>query len=157
MPRNSSETIFDGKIQKFRIITNGLCYGPCPEPEEEVEQHLIIARDGRVWFTGYNFGEYGIDKYVQGRKKHFKLSEEKIKPIFDAFQEYFSTWFMPCFVTDVGDWEMTITTDTGNVVKFSSSYGSEMLYNDKHLTQIVTEILEIEDLWVFGGIEEYEE
>lgn len=149
------EVYYDGKIQKFRLITNGLCYGPCPEPTDEVEQHLTITRDGRVWFSGYNFGTWGINKYVQGRKLQFKLSEEKVAPIFEAFQDYFSMRFMPYFATDIGDWEMKITTDTGDEATFNSSYGSPMYYQDKHLSQIVAEILEIEDLWVFGCIEEY--
>lgn len=42
------------QIQKVRIISNNICYGPKPLPEDEVEQHLTISASGRVWFTGYS-------------------------------------------------------------------------------------------------------
>lgn len=151
------EEFFVGKIQRFKIVTNGMCYGPCPEPDDEVEQHLTVTRDGRVWFTGYNYGTWGTGKHEKGRTKQFKLSEEVVKPIFDAFQAYFSTGFIPWFATDIGSWEMTITTNAGDKAEFYSSYGAEMEYNGKQLTEIVSEILQIEDLWVFGGIDRYEE
>ena len=151
------EVYFDGQIRRFKIVTNGMCYGPCPEPEDEIEQHLTVARDGRVWFTGYNYGTWGTGKHEKGRTKQFRLSEEAVKPIFDAFQAYFSTGFIPWFATDIGSWEMMITTDAGDKTKFYSSYGSDMEYNGKQLTEIVREILQIEDLWVFGGTDRYEE
>lgn len=58
-------SIFQGEPRKIRIISNSTGYGLCPEPEEEVEQHLTINADGLVWFSAYNFGE-GFDHH----KKH---------------------------------------------------------------------------------------
>ena len=40
--------IFQGTLKKMRIILNNICYGPMPEPDEEVEQHLTINDEGRV-------------------------------------------------------------------------------------------------------------
>lgn len=33
-------------IQKIRIISNNICYGPGPSPKDEVEQHLTISANG---------------------------------------------------------------------------------------------------------------
>lgn len=38
---------FKGTSQKVRIVSNNICYGPSPEPDDEVEQHIIINADGR--------------------------------------------------------------------------------------------------------------
>lgn len=45
--------IFQGTLKKVRIVSNNICYGPMPEPDEEIEQHLTINDEGRVWFSGY--------------------------------------------------------------------------------------------------------
>ena len=34
--------IFTGELKKIRIVSNRLGYGPCPEPDEEVEQHITL-------------------------------------------------------------------------------------------------------------------
>ncbi len=54
--------IFKGMPHKIRIVSNGMGYGPCPEPNDIVEQHITINSDGRVWFSAYAFGE-GFGKY----------------------------------------------------------------------------------------------
>ena len=53
-------------IQKIQIISNNICYGPPPEHETEVEQHLTISSSGRIWFNAYNFMG-GFDNYKKGR------------------------------------------------------------------------------------------
>lgn len=42
-----------------------------PEPDEEVEQHLTINNEGRVWFSGYNFGCDG-ERY----KSYYYMTED---------------------------------------------------------------------------------
>lgn len=57
--------------KKVQIISDLLCYGPCPEPEDEIEQRITISATGRVWFTEYLFGEIGCEKKPIGRKLQF--------------------------------------------------------------------------------------
>lgn len=38
--------LFKGEIRKSRLVSNRLGYGPCPEPDEEVEQHITIKSTG---------------------------------------------------------------------------------------------------------------
>lgn len=58
----------------MRVISNNICYGPMPESNEEVEQHLTINSEGRVWFSGYNFGTGG-GQYEKARSKNFKIDK----------------------------------------------------------------------------------
>jgi hypothetical protein len=37
------------QIQTVRIISNNICFGPEPLPDDEVEQHLTISASGRIW------------------------------------------------------------------------------------------------------------
>lgn len=65
-------SIFQGEPRKIRIISNSTgYYGLCPEPEEEVEQHLTINADGLVWFSAYNFGD-GFDHHKKARSQIIK-------------------------------------------------------------------------------------
>ena len=41
---------FQGQIKGMKLISNHLCYGPRPEPDDEIEQHLSLFADGRVFF-----------------------------------------------------------------------------------------------------------
>lgn len=43
--------IFQGTLKKICIVSNNICYRPMPKPDEEVEQHLTINNEGRVWFS----------------------------------------------------------------------------------------------------------
>lgn len=55
--------LFEGQIRSMKLISNHICFGPPPEPEDEVEQHLSLLVDGRVFFSGYVFGERTDFKY----------------------------------------------------------------------------------------------
>ena len=44
------------EVKKITLISNNICYGPSPKADEEVEQRLTILKNGRVWFSGYNYG-----------------------------------------------------------------------------------------------------
>lgn len=62
--------IFRGTLNKMQIISNNTCFGHMPEPNEEVEQHLIINNEGRVFFSGYKFGHSG-EQYEKARSKNY--------------------------------------------------------------------------------------
>ena len=66
--------IFQGILKKVRILSNNICYGSMPEPDDEVEQHLTINDKGYVWFSGYNFGNAG-ERCKKARTKNFKIEK----------------------------------------------------------------------------------
>lgn len=60
-------------IQKFKLISNNICYGPEPSPNDEVEQHLTISATGDVWFIGYNYGR--AMEIPENKDWHFKFPQ----------------------------------------------------------------------------------
>lgn len=99
-------------IQKIRIISNNICYGPEPSPKDEVEQHSTISANGRVWFTSYNYAS-GFGKYQIDRKQQFSIEKLIVDEILNLFSQYCESDQLLCYATDIGIWEMEIT-DTEN-------------------------------------------
>ena len=100
--------MFKLKIQKVRIVSNNICYGPEPLPEDKVEQHLTISASGRVWFKAYKYAN-GFGKYEICRKQQLAIGETVAKEILALFSQYINSDQLVCYATDIGSWEMTIT------------------------------------------------
>lgn len=145
-----SPFVLDGHAKKIKIISNNICYGPCPMPEDEVEQHLTMTADGRVWFTGYNFGNVN-GKYERGRTKQFRLDREKADHIFSAFSRFFGGEFVDVFATDIGSWEMTIVNTEGRKFPFKGSLCADYKIDGVDLSDLIRDSLEVDDLYVFDG------
>ena len=142
--------LLKGQALKIYIISNGLCYGPCPMPEDEVEQHLTLYEDGRVCFAGYNYGNR-CGKYERGRSKQFKIAKEKANRIFAAYNRFFSTDFEYYFATDIGSWDMIMINTEGEEFKFNGSLFVDFAVEGVNLSELMREELGIENLWVFDG------
>ena len=82
--------IFTGELKKIRIVSNRLGYGPCPEPDEEVEQHITLNSEGRVWFSAYVFGQRRDGHYEKARTQNLKVDKAVAERIMFAFSAYFS-------------------------------------------------------------------
>jgi len=142
--------IFKGEPKKIRIVSNNICYGPPPEPEDEVEQHLTIVADGRVWFSAYNFGEVP-GRYQKARSKVYKIEKAVAERVLNSISSYFSSEYDELFATDIGDWVMEITNTQGIVYKFRGSLCADFDVNGTDLSDLVREALGMDDLYVFDG------
>lgn len=141
--------LLQGRAKKIKIISNGMGYGPLPEPHDEAEQHLTIADDGRVWFSSYNYA--GAEKPKCLRKKQFKLSPEATERIFADFTQYFSADFECIFATDIGTWEMTIKNTDGRDFCFAGSLCCDFEIDGIDLSDLLRDALGMDDLFVFDG------
>lgn len=141
---------FYGKLKKIRIVSNNICYGPKPVPDEEVEQHLTINSDGDVWFSGYNFGCDG-EQYEEARNHNFKIEQNSVDRLFEAFSAYFAAGYDEFFVTDIGCWDMELTNTDGKIYKFSGSLCADFAYKGIDLSDLVRETVDMDDLFVFDG------
>jgi hypothetical protein len=141
---------FQGSVKKIQIISNNICYGHCPEPDEEVEQRLTINADGRVWFSGYNFGQ-GFHNYLCGRRKNFTIGKKAAAPILNAIGTYFSTAHDTTFVTDIGRWDVTITNTEGKPYQYTGSICCDFIAVDVDLSDLIRDTLDLPDLFVFDG------
>lgn len=63
-------------IKSIKITSNGICYGPMPDDNEEVEQYLTISSNGRVWFSARNYKQY-MDGKGYCRKKQLSIGKWK--------------------------------------------------------------------------------
>lgn len=103
------------KIKKVRLISNCLGFGPCPEPDEEIEQHLTVTSDGRVWFSGYGLLNGSIHK--------LRTAQSKIEPKIGAYivqriADRFSQEYEEEIVMDVGSWELELTNTEGHRYRY---------------------------------------
>ena len=147
---NSDESpfIFQGKAKKIKIISNCLCYGQKPQPNDEVEQRLSITEDGRVFFSSYNYCDG--DKYTKAKTRNFKVETEVAKNMFELVGDYFSDEFDVPYVTDVGDWKLFITNTDDVTFNFTGSLCS-MIPALENVSSAIRAELNMPELLVFDG------
>ena len=143
--------IFTGELKKIRIVSNRLGYGPCPEPDEEVEQHITLNSEGRVWFSAYVFGQRRDGHYEKARTQNLKVDKAVAERIMSAFSAYFSNEYTEIFATDIGDWNMELTNTEGKTYKFRGSLCSEFEVQGIDLSDLLRHSLDMPDLYVFDG------
>lgn len=142
--------VFQGTLKKMRIVSNGICYGPCPEPDDIVEQRITINSDGQVWYSGYAFGD-GYGKYKKAETNNFKIKKETAQNAINKVSKYFSREYEEVFATDIGNWELELTNTEGKVYKFSGSLCAEFEIDGVDLSDLIRDSLDIDDLYVFDG------
>lgn len=142
--------IFQGTLKKMRIVSNNICYGPMPGPDEEVEQHITINNEGRVWFSGYNFG-HGGERYERARSKNFKIEKASADKLLNAIAAYFGNEYIETFATDIGDWVMELTNTEGVTYRFRGSLCADFEYEGTDLSDLVRDTVGMDDLYVFDG------
>lgn len=141
--------IFDGVAQKLQIISNNICYGPCPKPDDEIEQHLSIAADGRIFFSVYAYGNG--TKYIKTRTKNFKIGSEKTAYLLKIVGDYFSDEYDVSFATDVGDWEMTLSNADNTPYHFRGSLCSGCSDELENISNVIRSTLDMPELLLFDG------
>lgn len=144
------------QIKKVKIVTNNICYGPEPLPDDEVEQHLTISANGTVSFTGYKYGD-GRGPYEVFREKQFSIEKALVKEIMNLFSQYLNSDQEPLFATDIGTWEMTITDKEDNNYNFFGALFGRVTVGDIDLTHYLREHLPIDDLLIFDSLEQYDD
>lgn len=140
--------MFQLQIQKVRIISNNICFGPEPLPDDEVEQHLTISANGGIWFTGYKYGN-GFGRFEISRKQQFNIGKSAVKKILELFSQYLDSDQLTCYATDIGTWEMTITDTKGEVHTFKGSLCGGVTVGDIDLTYYLREQIPIDSLFLF--------
>lgn len=141
--------------QKVTIVSDLLCYGPAPNPGDEIGQKLTINRKGQVWFSARTFNNYSEWKEIPLHRVRLKMDIQKAVEIIDQLFSWSSNNQLSEFATDVGTWNMTITFSNGFIEKNQGS-----MYSNKKLCEITNEIRELfPDLNIeaFGFSEESEE
>lgn len=142
--------IFDGIPEKMRIVSNNICYGPRPGPNDEVEQQLTINAEGQVWFSAYAFGD-GPEKYTKARSNNFNIGESNAAELLNKVASCFSREYDEIFATDIGDWELELTNTDGQIYKFRGSLCADFEVDGIDLSDLIRDALGLPDLYVFDG------
>lgn len=149
---NSPPYVFQGNAKRIKINSNILGYGMLPKEGMEVEQHLTITDDGRVWLTRYVVAEdFNFAKLRKTEQKRFRIDKEKAKALLDKYTKYFKDEYEVTFVTDVGSFEMQLTDDEGRTAVFFGPLVSEFEVDGYDLSQLTRDTVEDQSLFVFDG------
>ena len=139
--------------EKIIIKSNNISYGPMPAFNDEVEQHIKIYRNGRVQISRFVYGS-GIKRhgYIKAAKNVFQIPTEKAAWLLDLISGYFKDhdqeeWF----VTDIGDFQITITMEDGTKIRRKGSLDQDFEIGDDDLNSIIRETLGVDDLFLFNG------
>lgn len=140
--------LFRGTLVKIKLISNSMCYGPCPMPDQEIEQRITITPT-HIWVSRYDYGEgdpYKLRKRFDGR-----IARENGDAILKSIEDYFKNeeCFIP-YATDVGDWELILTNEEGENFRFVGSLiALGTLLDD--ISQDIRDRLDMPFLYLFNG------
>ena len=140
--------LFKGTLVKIKLISNSMCYGPCPMPDQEIEQRITITPT-HIWVSRYDYG--GGDPYKLRQRFDGRIARENGDAILKSIEDYFKSeeCFIP-FATDVGDWELILTNEDGENFKFVGSLiplGTSL----DDISQDVRKRLDMPFLYLFNG------
>ena len=139
---------FSGKAKKIKIVSNCLGYGPCPQPDDEAEQHLTITADGRVYFSSYSYGDGR--HYTKAKTRNFKIPCTSAIYVLKVVRDYFSAEHELNYATDVGDWKITLVNTDGDEYKEDGSLCPMSNEFDK-ISEIIRYNLDMPELLLFNG------
>ena len=140
----------DHRIKRIQLITNVMCYGLPPEPNEEVEQRLTINSSGGVWFSSYNFGE-GDFNYELRMRTRKSIVKDDVNLLFLRIKKYFDNQKDQLFITDVGVWTLNITYDDGDMIQYLGSIGQDIMIDGVELSNEIRRLLKNKNLFAFDG------
>lgn len=149
LPDYNGPDCFEGTLRSFRLESNNECYGPCPEPNDIVEQHLSVHRDGRFRLSAYRFGDG--NGLVRAATIQRKIRPEQAEQIFLLLEQHFAENTLQAFVTDVGSWDLELVNSDNTRFRYSGS-----LVSDEKLScisNIIRSTLKLDDLFCFDGNE----
>ena len=136
------------KIKKFRIITNIIAYGLEPVPSDEVEQHLTVSENGRIWFNAY---QYGNGNYLRSRSRQLYIGTEAASDILHKVWSWATKDYRDRLVTDVGYWKVTLFESADFELNAYGNVVERPMVNGQSLSDILRRKIPIDNLFLFDG------
>lgn len=135
-------------VHRMRLVSNNIGYGPCPEPDDEVEQCLILSADGDVHFFSFYYGDG--EPYDREKEQRVKtIPEEKAQELLSIIAAYFEHNPDGHFATDVGEWTLTLTSEDGTETRYEGSLCDGYEFEGKNLSKVLREAVGMTDLFAF--------
>ncbi len=136
------------KIQKIELISK-IAYSGLLQKGMEMEQHLILLRDGEVRFASYDFGGREKKKTVD-RQQQFN-EWESTNQILELFEKYFDEKRMARRPRKKGNWTLSITLENGKKKNISSIQNEVVEVDGINLSEFLRGKLPIYRLVAFDG------
>lgn len=134
----------DARPTKITLCSDGICYGPCPEPDDERIQRVTVSSTGIVYITLKNYEGKTL------RKEQKRISKEKATNWINNVNMHLSMCIDLMMVTDVGSWNIEITDQQNKKYRVSAC----LVKGDKWLDKFSDELREMlgePGLYVFNG------
>lgn len=151
LPREDYEPVHIGRVKRIKLVSNCLCYGPAPMPEDEAEQHLTICSDGRVFFSSYTVGNREDFKYEKTRMERHDITDTKANYILATIGSFFEEKYIENFATDCGNWDIEIINEQDRKFHFGGSLCTDLVYRQEALSLLLREFIEMPELLGFDG------
>lgn len=135
-------------IQKMKLVSNNIGYGPEPNPDDEVEQILTLAADGEVDFWSYLYGDGEPYDRVNIHRKDTVIPE-RARKVLELVGAYFDQHPVSFDVTDVGLWTLTLTDENGTELKYEGPLSDQYVLEGHNLSVVLRETLAMPDLFAF--------
>ena len=136
-------------IQKMVLESNCMGYGPEPSPGAIVEQKLIIQENGNASLSSYCYGSGYPYKLVSTNEYH--ISEDLAEKNLCAVEKCFTEEYIEDFITDVGSWGLTISTENGTEKHFSGPLIRDDKIKKNMISYMIRDALQEWYIWVFDG------
>ena len=135
-------------LKKITLISNNICFGPEPSPEDEVEQRLTVNSKGQVWFTGYAYAN-GFGQYAPSRRLRIAIGDKAANKVLSLVDRYFQGDYLCCYATDVGDWTIELAYTDGTKQKETGSLCEDLTVDTIGLSDYIRQSIPIDNLFVF--------
>lgn len=133
----------NGVPRKITLCSNSICYGPCPEPDEERIQKVTISATGRVYITLKNY------EGVTLRKIQKRISAEKAVGWLCGVGTHLSVLIDLMMITDVGSWDAVIVNEGNKKFRIFGYLFEGDKWLDKYSDEL-REMLDMPELYVFN-------
>ena len=139
------------KYVKMQLESIECRFGPQPEPDEEIKQRLTILGNGQIWLSHYNYGEpWKNPDHVFVRKEQFCIPSEDAKEILAQIGAYYAA-HDPDEATDVGFWDLHLTTADGQEISYYGSLCGGLDSANARLSDLIRSKTKRKDLFLFDG------
>lgn len=135
----------DKAIEKIHLVSDNLCFGSCPAPDDETIQKLTIRRDGRIFLAVCNYINAELYRqWLRCDPAQAGCLLDKIAWRFSAEECLYD------YLTDVGKWTLQLFFSDGIKKEFSCSlHGGHIGFDD--LTDEIRRLAGMPSLFGFSG------
>lgn len=135
--------LINGVPRKITLCSNGICYGPCPEPDEERIQKVTISLTGKVYITLKNHEGMTL------RKIQKRIPAKKAAGWLSSVGTHLSVLIDLMMITDVGSWDAVIVNEENKKFRVSGHLAEGDKWLDKYSDDL-REMLDMPELYVFN-------